>query len=829
METFKPIKPFLGRAVLCATVSLIIPLVIVPSRAGEARAEDNLAEIEHSRRSAAIEEAQELLRSGDEAYQSARYSDAVEAYAGARDLIPDAPISAELRAATTERYALASVEYARILSRKGDVAGAKAVVDKILSPAVDPENADALAFRGQLDDPIRTNPALTADHAKNVDAVRRLLYTAEGAYNLGKYDEAKLEYEKVLRIDHTNSAARRGMEQVASAKSDYSKAATDHARAELLSQVDAAWETAIPAPELAPTLTDPGGGLLDKDTIFVKAKIDRIIIPKLAMDQVSLEEALDFLRSRSTENDTLELDPAKKGVNFTVNLGPPDSPIAKKIRSQRFDLRLSEVPISQVLKYITEATQTSFTTDDFSVIVTPEGSSSAELVSRTYRVPPDFIGNLTSGAAGETKSSDPFADKPAQSGLLAKRMGAKEALMQQGANFPEGSSASYTPSNNILRVVNTALNQDYIAQIIDTVTQTEPMMIAVRVTMITVQQTRLEELGFDWLLSPVALNGGDSVFGSGGTVGNSGGRTGADFVSPVNGTPVPGVPLNPDGKVTNGLITNGNRSGTSAISSNSIDNLINNPDRVSQSSSVAPGILAVTGLFSNGQVQAIMRGLNQKKGVDLMIKPSVTARSGQASSIVSVREFIYPTEYEPPELPNDTTGGVRIFINGAEVTGNSEAVTPATPTAFEKRDVGVTLEVLPVADADKQYIDITVNPTFTNFDGFVNYGTPINASRTDILGNASKSVITPNRILMPIFSKQSVSTNVRVADGATIAIGGLISDTIQNVEDRVPVLGSIPIVGRLFQSTAKQPTSTAILFLVNVEIMDPTGRPYRNR
>ena len=190
METFKPIKPFLGRAVLCATVSLIIPLVIVPSRAGEARAEDNLAEIEHSRRSAAIEEAQELLRSGDEAYQSARYSDAVEAYAGARDLIPDAPISAELRAATTERYALASVEYARILSRKGDVAGAKAVVDKILSPAVDPENADALAFRGQLDDPIRTNPALTADHAKNVDAVRRLLYTAEGAYNLGKYDEA---------------------------------------------------------------------------------------------------------------------------------------------------------------------------------------------------------------------------------------------------------------------------------------------------------------------------------------------------------------------------------------------------------------------------------------------------------------------------------------------------------------------------------------------------------------------------------------------------------------------------------------------------------------
>lgn len=819
METFKPIKLFRGRVVLHATIFLITSLLIVPLRGGESRAEDNLAEIEHSRRSAAIEEAQELLRSGDEAYRGGRYSDAVEAYAGARELIPNAPISAELRAATTERYALASVEYARILSRKGDVAGAKAAVDKILSPAVDPENADALAFRGQLDDPIRTNPALTAEHAKNVDAVRRLLYTAEGAYNLGKYDQAKSEYEKVIRIDPTNSAARRGMEQVASAKSAYFKSASDHARAELLSQVDAAWETAIPATELAPALTDPGGGSLDKDTVFVKAKIDQIIIPKLAMDQVSLEEALDFLRLRSTENDTLELDPAKKGVNFAVNIGPPDSPIAQKIRSQRFDLRISQVPISQVLKYITDATETTFTTDDFSVIITPAGSASGELVSRTYRVPPDFISNLTSGAAGEAKSNDPFADKPAQSGLLAKRMGAKEALMGQGANFPEGSSASYTPSNNILRVVNTALNQDYIAQIIQTVTQTEPVMIAVRVTMITVQQTRLEELGFDWLLSPVSLNSGDTVFGSGGTVGNTGGRTGADFVSPINGSPVPGVPLNPDGQVTNGLLTNGIRSGTTAISSNSIDNLINNPDRVSQSSSVAPGILAVTGLFSDGQVQGIMRGLNQKKGVDLMIKPSVTARSGQASSIVSVREFIYPTQYEPPELPNSvgTTGRAGF------------PVTPATPTAFQKKDVGVTLEVLPVADADKQYIDITVNPTFTNFDGFVNYGSPINSTQTDILGNPTKSVITPNRILMPIFSKQSVSTNVRVADGATIAIGGLMSETVQNVEDQVPVLGSIPIIGRLFQSTAKQPTSTAILFLVNVELMDPTGRPYRNR
>ncbi len=813
METIKPIKPSRGRAALLATACLISPLL-----GGEISGDPGLAEIEHSRRSANLMEAQELLQRGDEAYKSARYAEAVEAYAGARDLIPNAPISAELRAAATERYAQASVEQARVLSRKGDVAAAKAVVDKVLSPGIDPENAYALAFRNQLDDPIRTNPALTAAHAQNVDAVRRLLYTAEGAYNLGKFDEAKATYGKVLNIDPTNTAARRGMEQVASAKTGYYKAAQDESRATMLGQVDAAWETQVPSIDLPPTLTDPGATLLNGETILIQTKLDRIIIPKLAMDQVSLEEALDFLRLRTQENDTLESDPAKKGVNFTVNLGAPDSEVAKKIRALRFDLRLTQVPVSQVLKYITDATQTSYRTDDFAVLISPVGTVSDELVSRTYRVPPDFIGNLSNGdAAGGGAAADPFAEKADKGGgLLAKRMGAKEALMKQGVPFPEGADANYNPSNSILRIINTPLNQDYIAQLIDTLTQTEPVMVSVKVTMISVQQTRLEELGFDWLLNPVALS--DTVFGSGGTVGNTPGRVGADFINPVNGTSVDGIPANPNGQVTTGVMTNGNRSGSTAINQNGIDNLINNPNRSAQQDSVAPGILALTGLFNDGQVQTVMRGLDQKKGVDVMARPAITTRSGQASSLTAIREFIYPTEYEPPELPNSVGSG-----------GGSTPVTPATPTAFDKKDVGIHLEVLPVADANKQYIDLTVNPIFSTFDGFVNYGSPINSTTTDVLGNPQTVVVTENAILMPVFSKQSVSTNVHVADGSTIVIGGLMKEAIQDVEDKVPVFGSIPIIGRLFQTKARQPVSTAILFFVNVELLDPTGRPYRNK
>ena len=47
----------------------------------------------------------------------------------------------------------------------------------------------------------------------------------------------------------------------------------------------------------------------------------------------------------------------------------------------------------------------------------------------------------------------------------------------------------------------------------------------------------------------------------------------------------------------------------------------------------------------------IMRGLSQKKGADVMTAPSILAKSGESATIEVIREFIYPTEYEPPELP----------------------------------------------------------------------------------------------------------------------------------------------------------------------------------
>jgi len=804
------------RAALLASASLVFPLgagepIGTPGMASRAASGPSSAvsQRESAARYASVEEAQMLLAKGDEAYQAGQFGDAVEAYAGARELLPDAPVTASLRAAATERYALASIARARSLAKAGDVPAAKRAVEAVLAPTVAPDHALAVLTLAELNDPIRTNPALTAEHAANVDSVRRLLYTAEGAYNLGDFLKSKSLYEDVLQIDPFNSAARRGLERVARQISNYQQAAFDHTRSEMLLAVDAAWELPVPLPamDFAPGIDLPAEQL---GFVPVANKLDRIVIPIINLQESSLSEALDLLRLRSTEFDNVEPDPDRRGVNFTLDIGGPDSEIGNAIRATRVTLQLKNVPLREALRYLTEQTRTTFTTDAYSVIIRARGADSGEMVSRTYRVPPDFVSSLAgaAGGGGGEQAADPFAAPAmgAGGGLLARRIGPVEAFKTMGVTFPDGASATYNAAAGSLLVVNTATNLDIIEQVIESISQTEPVMVEVRVKILRIQETRLNELSYDWLLNPVGFGGSNWIPGtnptylSGGTQGNGGDL--GDMAVPF-------------GQLERNPITAGNRSGNGAIGQNSIDGLLDGGRVPTQNR--APGIFQLSRVAPSASIQMMMRGLEQQKGVDTMATPAVTTRSGQAASIHIIREFIYPENYEPPELPNT-------------VEGDISPVTPATPVDFTKReDVGIVLEVLPTADADRRNVDITLKPSFVDFDGFINYGSPVNSVGAPGLdGSPTQLQLTENAILMPVFSVMRTSTDVTVRDGSTLVFGGLMQNSIQDVQDQTPILGSIPLIGRLFQSKARQPISTAIIFAVSVDLVDPGGRKFRD-
>ena len=87
-----------------------------------------------------------------------------------------------------------------------------------------------------------------------------------------------------------------------------------------------------------------------------------------------------------------------------------------------------------------------------------------------------------------------------------------------------------------------------------------------------------------------------------------------------------------------------------------------------------------------------------------------------------------------------------------------------------------------------------------------------------------KWLITPNMILQPVFKVQKVTTAVKIYDGATVVLGGAKIQKHTLVEDKVPILGDLPFVGRMFKSTTKQTDTKNIIIFVTVDVIDPSGR-----
>ena len=217
-----------------------------------------------------------------------------------------------------------------------------------------------------------------------------------------------------------------------------------------------------------------------------------------------------------------------------------------------------------------------------------------------------------------------------------------------------------------------------------------------------------------------------------------------------------------------------------------------------------------------------MRALSQKKGVDLVSAPKVTAGNGKRAVIEIVREFHYASEYDPP---NTATEAGNILTPAA----------PATPTAFDVKNTGITLEVQPTVGPDNYTIDLRLEPRIIEFDGFINYGSPISTPVTVfnsiILPGINRAIssnvlLTDNVMNMPVFSTREVSTEVSIYDGQTVMLGGLMREDVQKVQDKVPILGDIPIAGRLFRSSVDQHIKKNLIIFVTAGLLDPAGQPY---
>lgn len=796
-----------------------------------------------------VKQADEAALRGSQLMADGDYQGAIDQYRAALDLLPDAPMTEPRRRAYIKQFARASVLLATQRAEEGRYPESIALVEEVLQPSIDPDNIDAKRLLERLNDPDYYSPALTPAHLERVRRVKLALKTAQGYIDLGDYDRADREFNKALNDDRYNTAARRGMEDNERYKLNYYDAAYDHTRSKMLREVAEGWEMPVPSVlEGGPDIAIPQ----DTATTEIRRteeKLKTIIIPSIEFADTSLIEALNFIQQRSVELDINEPDPSHKGVNIILDAGsgggggaaPVAAPAADGgfgfsgggapvaatggggVGDTRITLRLANVPLAEALRYTTSLAQLKYKVEAFAVKVVPISTPDADLFTNVYVVPPTFLSaDSGGGAAAAGGGGDPFSDPVAAGGGAgpSARRGAKEILESAGISFAGGASAVYNKSTSQLIVRNTSDQMELIEAYIESLQSGVEKQIYITSRFVEISEEDGNELGFDWLLGPFNLGSTPRVFGAGGTTGNqvgAGNPADYSFVNPATQLP---VGFN---NVTAGL-----RSGARAIDGNTIDALITQAAGGGQGlSAMAPAVFGIAGVFTDPQFQVMIRALAQKKGVDLLSAPSVMARSGQRAKIEVIREFIYPTEYDPPEIPNQfgSIGGVT--AGGA--SGGAFPVTPATPTAFETRNTGVTLEVDPVLGADEFTIDLNLAPEVVEFDGFINYGSPIQTTSVNALGLAVPVVVTENRIEMPIFNTRKVTTQVTIWDGQTVALGGLIREDIQDIEDKIPFLGDLPAIGRLFRSSVELHLKRNLTIFVKAQLMDPAGMPINGR
>jgi type II secretory pathway component GspD/PulD (secretin) len=150
-------------------------------------------------------------------------------------------------------------------------------------------------------------------------------------------------------------------------------------------------------------------------------------------------------------------------------------------------------------------------------------------------------------------------------------------------------------------------------------------------------------------------------------------------------------------------------------------------------------------------------------------------------------------------------------LHAQSIQAGTSSITPQT----QQVETGPVLDVVPVVLSDGYTINLTLIPSLTEFVG---YDTP-----PSIAGVTGSLNVVQLPVILPDFTIRQVVTTVNIWDNQTIVIGGLISSSTSSTKDKIPVLGDLPLLGNLFQSSSKSVLKKNLMIFVTATIVDPAG------
>lgn len=794
---------------------------------------------EKARRTMAIRDALQQVQEARLAYEAKRYTEAVEHYRNALSVLPKAPATQKqekfIRDSLSDALIARAIDY-RSVGRTEDAL-------EFLREAItlSPDNQRAKIELSYTEDPVRTNPALRPEHVGDVEEVSRLLTLGYGYLDLGKYDEALRTFQAVAQYDKYNEAARRGIERVNQYRASYYRAAYDARRSAMMAEVDAAWDIK-PEDEAAPgvpmeTDTAISSDEVTDESLAHASLLDEIRVPDLVMEHTSVEEVIEILTNIIRRHEARSHKTARS-INITTDFGERGTDAYNAIMQKRISLELHDISLKEALTEIARHFDLEYYIIP-SGIELAAGESSQRIVSRTFT----GVGPHVFDTETEEDDSEEEADEDdlsvASSRVRVTRMDPKRFFKKQGVTFPRGSRVNYYPNGRRLEVSNTRHNLEKIASILNN-SGTKEWNVVLNIMMVETTEENLEDLGFDWLFQ---VGFGQEVNMAGGMEQAYSSALGLPLLSTQRRVSKREAPV-----ATQGLRSINTSSGAKDMNKLIELGSIRNYSEYDTGDAVSPTVFGMRGVWTAADVTMIMRGLSQKKDVDTLYNPRLILdpNNEEGVSFTNVREMYIPQSYDPPEIYQqtfrlaETDDGIDLDGDGSIVgwsySGAVAIAVGAQPTDFErygaddeKMDgIGAIVRVHKAEPtADGRQVRMAITTVINDFEGFIDWGSPIYAVMWTPTGGSNeidRVFLSPNHIYQPIFKRYMTNTNITIANGAVLVMGGLREARVVRYEDKVPILGDLPLVGRLFRSEGEDRRRRALLIFAKVDIVDPTGR-----
>ena len=655
---------------------------------------------------------------------------------------------------------------------------------------------------------------IAPDFDARQEKIRLIMAEGQTLYDAGDFTGALRKWEEVyllnpvdLNVTEKLGLVYRQLQRVARNRRHITGAAMNAV---------ASWTWVEPLFRYKVTDDVPAAVVVEESDQSLTNALDNIIFPTFNFDGAELPVVIEYMNRRSKE-----YDPEKIGSVINYVLDP------KVVERVSVTMDLNNVPMSTILQVLCLKTGLSTSvTDNGRRVMLSDGLADSGNEEREFKIP-NALYSMVAGAdpsegvvsqsapVADPMMADPMADPitggipggdiPGGPGMdIVDPLGAGDAMMDfsagsssspsvsssvipsaqwvacfrnMGIAFGPDTSVSHRPNRGTIRVRNSKKNLAAIEKLLPYLGGDKMIMVEVKAIEITDESGSVNGNRANVITSNTSSGSQWGIF-----QGSLSGRSGP--TSPLRGLTTP-------------IVNNWNVFASLFGSQNPLGSDI-------------PLNISLT-----------INAMSQSSRTETLSAPKIITANGETASLSMGKQYYFPTGWEEPEIETETAGE-------GDSSTSIITITPPVPEFDSPTFVGMQFTVKPqVLDSRTILVDFNCTSTAyatvdskdeNNPQDVYYWGYTIESQDGSTRGETY-------RIYRPRIFKRSLKLKANIYDGETLVLGGVVEANASSRTDKIPILGDLPFIGRLFQEQSETNTRKNMLIFMTVRLVGEDGLP----